>query len=90
MAWGKPVMTEAGACIALLSLVLTVPIGQAVKTLLAMKERVIIPIMRVQKFASGTDAIIRSRAIDEAAAEERMAGYAIGAPSINAQSRRSI
>ena len=74
-------MTEVGAYLAILSLVLAVPIALAIKTLLALKSRVIVPILHVYRTGGTTEAITRRGGKLDAGTTEQIRGYAIAAPT---------
>ena len=80
-------MTEVGAYFTIISLLLAVPIALAIKTLLALKARVIVPILRICG-AGGTTEEIPLRGVHLIKPAEQARGYAIAAPTHTTQPRR--
>jgi hypothetical protein len=82
-------MTEAGTYLAILSLVLAVLIALAIKTLLALKTRVIVPILRVYSAGGTTEAMTRGGGQRDAETTEQTRGYAIANSTYTTQPRRT-
>ena len=82
-------MTEVGAYLTMLSLVLAVPIALAIKTLLALKTRVIVPILRVYSAGGTTEAMTRGGGQRDAETIEQAGGYAIAASTNTTQPGRN-
>jgi hypothetical protein len=82
-------MTEEGAYLVILSLGLAVPIALAIKTLLALKTRVIVPLLRVYSAGGTTEAITRRGEERDAGTTERSRGYVIAAPTDSTPPRRT-
>ena len=82
-------MTEVGAYLTILSLVLAVPIALAIKTLLALKTRVIVPILRICSAGGTTEAMTRGGGQRDAETIEQARGYAIAAPTDITRPRRT-
>ncbi len=80
-------MTEVGAYFTIISLLLAVPIALAIKTLLALKARVIVPILRICG-AGGTTEQITLRVGHLVKPAEQTKGYAIAASTNTTQPRR--
>jgi hypothetical protein len=82
-------MTEVGAYLTILGLVLAVPIALAIKTLLALKTRVIVPLLRVYSAGGTTEAITRRGGERDAGTTEQTRGYVIAAPTDITRPRRT-
>lgn len=83
------VMTEVGVYLTILSLLLAVPIALAMKTLLALKTRVIVPILRVCSTEGTTEEITLRGGHLEIKSEEQTRGYAIAASTNTTQPGRN-
>jgi hypothetical protein len=81
-------MTEVGAYLAIISLLLAVPIALAIKTLLALKGRVTVPLLRVCGAGGTTEEIPLKGGHLEIKPAEQTRGYAIAAPTHTTQPRR--
>ena len=81
-------MTEVGTYLTILSLLLAVPIALAMRTLLALKGRVIVPILRVCSAEGTTEEIPLRGGHLEIEPAEQTRGYAIAAPLHTTQPRR--
>lgn len=80
-------MTEVGAYFTIISLLLAVPIALAIKTLLALKGRVIVPILRICGAGGTTEQItLRGEHLEKPAEQTR--GYPIAASTNITQPRR--
>jgi hypothetical protein len=82
-------MTEVGTYLAILSLVLAVPIALAIKTLLALKTRVIVPLLRCIRAGGTTEAMTRGGGQRDAETTEQARGYAIATSTSTTQPRRT-
>jgi hypothetical protein len=74
-------MTQAGVYLSFLSVVLAVPLGMALRTLLALKERVIVPLLRIQVTGGATQAITMKWRPLGARPPELNRSYAVTAPA---------